>query len=174
MKKTREQINAEARERMAEYRKTPEFRVWFEQSRELRRALKEKYRRAAGARPRQEIADEAAKRRAQAAQRMAMRSIHDAHVKKYWRVIKSRSKVKEWYAVNADKKRAYVIDRRDALTDAYVVQNLKSMGIEPNQITENLVSLKREAMQFRRLVKKAKTAISNHLKESHETVPKHA
>lgn len=104
----------------------------------------------------------------------AKSSLHDAHVKRYVRVMGARRQVAAWYASNGDKKRAYAMCRRAALTDAYVVQNLRAMGIDPEQLNEGLVALKREAMQFRRLSLQAKTAISNHLKENHEAVAEHS
>ena len=51
------------RERAARRRKTEAYRAWWERSRELRRSLKEKYRRQAGAKPRIEIMEAARKRK---------------------------------------------------------------------------------------------------------------
>ena len=178
MSKSREQRNADARERMAAYRSTDKYREWLERSREDRRLRKEKYRREAGAAPRRDISLAAADRRSSVARRRDERSVklslHDAHVKRYVRVMSARRKVAAWYVVNADKKRAYVMCRRSKLTDAYVSQNLIAMGIEPERISEGLVALKREAMKFRRLSLQAKTAISNLLKENHEAVEEHS
>lgn len=51
MAQTKEELNAKARVRMAAHRETQAYQDWLVASRELRRALKEKYRRQAGALP---------------------------------------------------------------------------------------------------------------------------
>ena len=51
MAQTKEELNAKARVRMAAHRETQAFQDWLVASRELRRGLKEKYRRQAGALP---------------------------------------------------------------------------------------------------------------------------
>jgi hypothetical protein len=76
-----------ARERARERRATPEYRAWLERSRELRRALKEKYRRKAGVKSRAERkAETVAKRALSVASARAPRAQDltkpcDAHVK---------------------------------------------------------------------------------------------
>lgn len=67
--KTAEQRRDESRMRMAEYRKTSEYQEWLIKSREMRRANKEKYRRAAGVPTRHEIAERAQQRAQQAERR---------------------------------------------------------------------------------------------------------
>ena len=102
--KTDDAARAKARERMAAYRKTPEYQDWLQRSRELRRGLKEKYRRQAGAKPRD--AQAAAEKREQeaAARRLRdeVRGLHDAHVKQFRRVMASRRKAAKRYVNNPD------------------------------------------------------------------------
>ena len=64
-----DEYRAKARERAAERKKTPEYMEWFNspEGKEYRRSMKEKYRRQAGARTRQEISEQGEKRRAELA-----------------------------------------------------------------------------------------------------------
>lgn len=84
MAQSKEELNRKARERMAARRKTPEYQAWLEESRERRKELKTKYRRAAGARPIEQVASDAAERRRQEqadkAERCVARSQPDGHV----------------------------------------------------------------------------------------------
>lgn len=61
---TSEERKEKARIRMAAYRQTDAYKEWLQSSRELRRSLKEKYRREAGATPRSELAEQTATRAA--------------------------------------------------------------------------------------------------------------
>lgn len=78
----------EARRRMAIWRTTPAYAQWLIDSRELRRSLKEKYRRNSGATPREEIKARAEKRKEEQKEREKRRIdkenarslLHDAHV----------------------------------------------------------------------------------------------
>lgn len=69
------------KERMAAFRLTPEYQVWLEKSRELRRELKAKYRREAGVLTRDErkARAESARKRRLEEKRSAV--LHDAHVR---------------------------------------------------------------------------------------------
>jgi len=176
MSRTKEELNEEARLRMAEYRKTPEFKLYLEQSRENRNRLKTKYRREAGARPRSEISEQAKAGRdaKQAAkQQKQQKQLHDSHVSKYFRVIKIRAKSAAEYASRPDAVKQRAAKRRNSLNDSYVLQNIKAMGVPSEAITPELIEMKREAMQFRRLSLQAKTILTNHQKEKHETLAKH-
>lgn len=169
---------AKARERMARRRQTPEYREWLRRSRELRRGLKEKYRRQAGARPRADIAAKAAAaREAQATSRehrRMLRGLHDAHVKRWERLKKAREMFAARYTAAPGRERERVSARKWALVDSYVAQQLRAMGVPQESITAELIELKREAIQFRRLSRQAKKLIANQRKEAHETVTKHA
>lgn len=85
MAMTNEERNAKAKARMAAYRQTPEYQAWLSESRELRKALKTKYRRAAGAKTREQIAADAAAKQHQVQQvqveRQVARLQPDAHVR---------------------------------------------------------------------------------------------
>lgn len=65
MAQTKEELNRKARERAAAWRQTPAYQEWLIRSRERRSALKTKYRRQAGAKPREQVALEADERRRQ-------------------------------------------------------------------------------------------------------------
>lgn len=81
---SKEELLQKARERQAAFRKTPEYQIWLQESRERRREFKAKYRRATGARPREQVALEADKRRQQVqairSERLAAKSQPDGHV----------------------------------------------------------------------------------------------
>lgn len=177
MKKTKEELNEKARLRMAERRKTPEFKLWLEQSRENRNRLKTKYRREAGARPRSEISEQAKARRdaKQAAKRQKQQEqLHKAHVSRYFEIVRGRAKSAAKYASKPDAVKQRAAKRRNSLNDSYVLANIKAMGIPSEAITPELIEMKREAMQFRRLSSQAKTILTNHQKEKHEALAKHS
>jgi hypothetical protein len=173
------------KDRHKAYHQSEDYRQWYGQSRDSRVARKEKYRREAGATPRFEIARVAEERKALAEQRSTERAnqrsterakkaaLNDWHVKRYLYVMQYRRNSAKWYEQNSEIKGNYQKNRKLALPDSYVAQNLKSMGLLPEQITERFIALKREAMQFRRLSLQAKTAISNHYKENHEALTEH-
>jgi len=96
----------------------------------------------------------------------ALKRLHDAHVKKYHQAIKWRARYAKRYATNRASEISRQSKRKAALPDSYVIQNLKSMGFQPGQVTPSLVALKREAMQYRRLSKSFKTAIKTQFKEN--------
>lgn len=85
MAMTTEERNAKAKARMAAYRQTPEYQAWLTESRERRKALKAKYRRAAGAKTRDQMAADAAARQHQVqlvqAERQVARAQPDEHVR---------------------------------------------------------------------------------------------
>lgn len=173
---TKDEINRKARERMAAYRQTPEYQDWYARSRELRRSLKEKYRRAAGVKPRdtQATARKRAKAEADRLLREEVRALHDAHVKRYRGVLQARAAYARRYARNPEGQCARVTAYKHALPDAYVALQIRLMGIDGAVITPALIELKREAMLFGRLSREAKRLISNQRKEEHEAVREHA
>lgn len=176
MAQTKTEENSKARERMAAYRETPEYQAWLIRSRELRRALKEKYRRQSGVQPR-DLQAMAAKRAAKdSARRLReeMRGLHDAHVRRYARGLVDREKFARRYASNPRAEIARVSAYKRALPDAYVAQQIRLMGVSSDAITPKLIELKREAMLFGRLSREAKNLISNQRKVEHETVSEHA
>lgn len=172
MAQTKTEENSKARERMAAYRKTPEYQAWLIRSRELRRALKEKYRRQAGVQPRdlRAMAEKDAARRL----REEKSRLHDAHVKRYARCLVDREKFARRYASNPRAEIARVSAYKRALPDAYVAQQIRLMGVSSDAITPKLIALKREAMLFGRLSREAKNLISNQRKVEHEPVSEHA
>lgn len=147
--------------------------------------LKRKYRRMAGARLRSEIAAEAkAKREAELAIRekhdshvKALRelqaALHDAHCRRYANVLLDRAKYAKRYEANPQAERRRASQRKQLLPDAYVLQQLKSFGIPREIVTPELIELKRESMQYRRLSRNMKSTLKNHLKEQNETITKH-
>lgn len=167
MAQSKEELNRKARERQAARRQTPEYREWLVRSRERRRALKAKYRRQAGAKPRDPQA--AAAKRAQALERRAVRearqALNDAHVARYRCVIKAREKSAKQYAKDPSKQRARSAARKLALPDSYVVEQLGYGGFPREAITEKVIELKREALQFRRLSRQVRAAISEKQEE---------
>lgn len=174
---TREELNEKSRLRMAEYRKTTEYKLWLERSRENRNRLKTKYRREAGAKPRTEIQEQAKARqdaKQAAKQQKQQKQLHDSHVSRYFRVIRIRARSAAEYASRPDAVKQRAAKRRDSLNDSYVLQNIKAMGILSEAITSELIEMKREAMQFRRLSVQAKTILTNHQKEKHEALTEHS
>lgn len=173
---TSEDARAKARERMAAYRQTPEYRDWLLRSRELRRGLKEKYRRQAGVKPRD--AQAAAEKREQEAAahglREEVRGLHDAHVKRFVGMRRAREAYVRRYVAFPERERARVSKYKEALADFYVAQQLRSMGVPQEAVTAELIEIKREALRFRRLSRQARSLIENQRKEEHETVAEHA
>lgn len=175
MTQSKEECNRKARERMAARRQTPEYRDWLLRSQDLRRALKEKYRRQRGVAPRgQAKAERLVKQVAARTLREEKRHLHDAHVRRYVRVMKDREKFAKRWARDRAGEIARVSAYKARLPDAYVAQQLRAMGIARAAVTPELMELKREAMQFGRLAREAKKLINNQRKEEHETVTEHA
>ena len=174
--KTDDAARAKARERMAAYRKTPEYQDWLQRSRELRRGLKEKYRRQAGAKPRD--AQAAAEKREQeaAARRLrdGVRGLHDAHVKRFDFLRRERASFAKRYANDPQAERERSAARKLALREGYVRQLLRNMGITNDEIAPEMIELKREAMLFKRLARQIRKAIANHNEENHEAITEHA
>lgn len=166
---SKDELNRKARERMAARRQTPEYREWLLQSRELRRSLKEKYRRQAGAKPRDVIKEAADAKRAIAAEqgrvREALASLHDAHVRRYRGVLSWRESGRRQWLQNPDPRRTRQAARRGELVDWYVRQMLCDTGFPVEAIDEHVMGLKREAILFRRLSRQIKNEISNQAKE---------
>ena len=162
-----EELSRKARERMAAHRQTPKYREWLERSRELRRALKAKYRRQAGAKPRDPQAAAAKLELAQERRvlREALQLLHDAHVARYRRVMREREKSARQYAKDPGKQRSRSAARKLALPDSYVVEQLGYGGFPREAITEKVIELKREALQFRRLSRQVRAAISDQQEE---------
>ena len=147
MSKSREQRNAEARERGTAYRSTDEYRAWLERSREERRMRKEKYRRDAGAIPRVEISRAAAAKRLNSELRS---SIQDAHVRLYRRIRR------QWEFMTADERREATARQRekrnrdrDRASEAYVRRLLvKNTSLKRSDIPVPLVLLKQAQLQI--------------------------
>ena len=175
MAQSKEEVNRKARERMAAYRQTPEYLDWLLRSRDLRRALKEKYRRQKGVAPRGLAkAERLAKQAAARTLREEKSHLHDAHVWRYAGVMKNRENFAKRWARDRGAVIARVSAYKARLPDAYVAQQLRAMGIASAAVTPALMELKREAMQFGRLAREAKKLINNQRKEEHETVTEHA
>lgn len=166
---------------MALWRQTPEYRIWLEKSRENRIRLKAKYRREKGVATREEKAAASKQRRLAMAKadahvklyRSLAEALHQAHVVRYHLALRDRAKYQRRWQTDPKRERDRVRKYKAALPDAYVISNIKAMGISPEQITPDLVALKREAMSFRRLSLQAKTILTNHNKETHESLTKH-
>lgn len=145
--------------------------------RQVRTNLKRKYRREAGAPLRVDIAAiAAAKREAIAMKKADLAAIekpHDAHVKRYARLIQARANYAIRWAKDPQKERDRVSAMKQALPDHYVVHNLKASGMPTEAITPHLISLKRESMEYKRISRTLKTAIKNNWKEENETITKH-
>lgn len=175
MAQSKEELNRKARERQAARRQTPEYREWLVRSRELRRALKAKYRRQAGAKPRDPQA--AAEKRAQEAalreRREALAALHDAHVRRYVAVLRDRRKAAKRYAADPEFHRKRSSARKKALPDSYVAELLRCGGFPRDAIDAHVIGLKREVILFRRLSREAKKLIHDERKEDHEAIAKH-
>lgn len=140
---------------------------------EWRREYKRIKRQEAGARSLNEIKKTAQDKRDAATKKKAekeLKILHDAHVKHFARL--NYAKFKYWE--NPDKHRSRQSLRKNALVDSYVVYNLKVSGIPDAAINPQLIELKRESMEYKRLQKMLKTAIKNNWKETNETIRKHA
>lgn len=175
-RQSRDELNRKARERMAAYRQTPEYQDWLQRSRELRRQLKAKYRRDAGVTPRDPAA--AAVRRARRAaareRRAVVAALHDAHVKRFRYVMRYRAQSASRYESNPEWHRARSAARKAALPDAYVLEQLRYGGFPAEAASAEVIELKREAIQFRRLSRQIRREISNQAKESsHEGIKQH-
>lgn len=174
---SRDELNRKARERMAAYRQTPEYQDWLQRSRELRRQLKAKYRRDAGAMPRDPEATAAKRARRDAARerRAVVAALHDAHVKRFRHVMRYRAQSARRYESNPEWHRARSAARKAALPDAYVLEQLRYSGFPAEAASAGVIELKREAIQFRRLSRQIRKEISNQPKEvSHESITQHS
>lgn len=140
-----------------------------EHKRQVRIALKAKYRREAGQRLRSDIQAEAKKKR-EASASVKQPKLHDAHVRRYLRLRNEREKYAKRYKAQRQKE----IDRqskyKQRLPDAYVVTRLKEMGLGADGVCPALIAVKREAILFRRLSLQAKTILKDLWKENHEAI----
>lgn len=166
--------NEQARLRMAQYRTTAAYQAWLVSSREMRKEHKAKYRLQAGSRLRVDMDAESLARRAVAAQVVAgYHGLHDAHVRRYAGVMSSRRKSKQRYDRSPEAEGARVSLYKQRLPDAYIIQNLKVMGVPTAVITPEVIGIKRESMQYRRLAKEIKSTLKNLWKAEHEAITKH-
>lgn len=160
---------------LRKYQKAPIGEVVDQTAR--RREYKRLQRRKAGAPLRADIAAKAqAKREAKAiktAIRKQLSELHDAHVKRYARVLRSREASAKRFRENPQFHRDRISRYKQSLPDSYVIQNLKSAGILKEVITPSLIELKREAMQYERLARHIKSTVKNHLKDQNEAITKH-
>ena len=124
---------------------------------EWRREYKRILRQKAGCKTLAEIKSAAEKKRVDLKPKLKP-AIHDAHVRR-WKCIE------RW-------KRQF-IKRKEGLSDIYIKEKLKQFGIPLEQITRELIELKREAMTAMRLPRNIKKEKKNHWKEENETITKH-
>lgn len=106
-------------------------------------------------------------------ERLQKKQLCDSHVKRFIQVMRDRKKYALRYLNDPEKEKARASRRKQLLPDSYIKQQLKSFGIPVNAITPELVTLKRQAMDARRISKTIKRAIKNHWKEENETITKH-
>lgn len=104
----------------------------------------------------------------------APKRLHDAHVKHYKYLQKAKQAYAIRYAKNPQSERERSSKRKQQLPDSYVVQQLKGMGFWADSVSSELIALKREQMQYRRISREVKTTVKNQLKEDHETINKHS
>lgn len=146
---------------------------------EYKREYKRIQRRKAGARLRADMTAKTQAKREAAAIKAAIRlqqqkdAPHDAHVKRYAKAISDRAKYAKRYKANPQAERQRTAQRKQLLPDAYVIQQLKSCGIPREIVTPELIDLKRDCIQYRRLSRNIKSTVKNHLKEQNETITKH-
>ena len=160
MAQSKEERNKKAVECMAEYRKTEAYQRWLIESRERRKALKEKYRRERGCKPRTEIADQkkqrAAEKDRQQEERRMFRAqfvgpprpkaiLNDAEYQR-WRYRRDGGKYQKM-------KRGKHISQ---CSESYVAQQL---GVRVGDVPKEIVDLKREQILFSRVVKKLRKQI---------------
>ena len=185
-KRTKEQIKAErnerARLRMAEYRKTAAYQEWLLASRELRKGLKAKYRRESGCVSLDEIKDRARKRKEliDASKAMARADKEarqkdencwcDAHIKRFYRLKKLKEDYAKRYNEDPEKERARSRHAKADLKDAYIRQLLFSMGFAREQITPQVIELKREQLALRRLSREAEKAAVKQMENEYEAI----
>ena len=168
--------NEESRVRMAAYYKTDAYKQYLINSRERRRLYKESRRRRAGIQPKgtatRKMEEAAQAKRDAKNKEEALWS--ESHVKRYTKIMRNRRKAMERWENNREEEKARA---RKAIADmkpAYIRQQLKSMGINRNQITPELMEMKREQLSMRRLSREADIAASKQLKEEYEAITKHA
>lgn len=144
---------------------------------EWRREYKRIRRRQRGGLSRAEIAEKAKEKRDFEALKMesqrALKMLHDAHVKQFKERERNRARMASLYQLNPGKQRARQRERKQALVDSYVVQNLVASGIPRVEISPYMIELKREQMQLRRLALELKQSAAKTRKEHYETVAKH-
>ena len=160
MAQSKEERNKKAVERMAEYRKTEAYQRWLIESRERRKALKEKYRRERGCKPRTEIADQKKQRAAEKDRQQEERRRFKAQFigPPRPRAVMSDAEYSRWRYRNdcgeyQKKKRSRQIY---GVADCYVAQRL---GLPVKHIPEGLISLKREQILFARSMNKLRKQI---------------
>lgn len=184
--RTKEQIKAErnerARLRMAKHRETEAYQEWLIASRERRRLLKEKYRRAAGCMPRDVIKENARIRNESIAASKAIAKAErearqkdkngwcDAHIKRFYMLKKLKEDYARRYAEDPEKERARSRQVKADLKDTYIRQQLFSMGLSREQITPQIIELKREQLALRRLSREAEQAAVKQMENEYEAI----
>lgn len=160
MAQSKEERNKKAVERMAEYRKTEAYQRWLIESRERRKALKEKYRRERGCKPRTEIADQKKQRAAEKDRQQEERRRFKAQFIGPPRPSAgmSAAEYQRWRYRNdcgeyQKKKKARHVCK---CSDSYVAQQI---GMPVECVPEEVISFKREQILFSRVVKKLRKQI---------------
>ena len=105
--------------------------------------------------------------------RAIQRRLCDAHVKRYRQMNKDRAKSMSIYWRNPDHKRNYQRERKKAMTDSYVCQQLMAQGFSREAIDAHILNLKREFMGLRRLSREIKQAVASLPKDEHEAISQH-
>lgn len=144
---------------------------------EWRREYKRVIRLESGCKPRSEKIAESelktAKKEAVKLEKMQLKSLHDAHVMQYFRVMKARQRAATKYKTQPEKEKQRSRKYKSRLPDAYVVQALVLQGVSKEKISPRIVDLKREQMTWRRLSLQLKQAVHKHHKEIYEAITKH-
>lgn len=139
----------------------------LQRKREYRERLAKNERRSLLVRPRRSY-DQHVK-----AYRKWLSVLHDAHVRRYLAVIKSRQKYALKYSASPEKERERVRNYKSKLPDAFVIEKLGLPKGVCKEILATLIELKREQLMVRRLSRQLKDAARIVNKEHYESLQRH-
>lgn len=160
---TKEERNARARERAAAWRKTDAYRKWLLESRERRAKLKEKYRRQAGIKSRDELrAEKQSKEAKNQAKREEKLKFLDQFIGPPLPTVKALGSARyQRFLYQREHVRQYQIEKRkryaDSVTYAYAREQLHMKNA-----SQELV----EVMRVKLLIKRDISRLTNAIKEA--------
>jgi hypothetical protein len=87
--------------------------------------------------------------------------LHDSHVRRWRKALRWRDKAREVYAKHPERERARSVQRKQRLTQGYVVYQLLQMGVPKEIVDARLIDFKREQLTIRRLARLLKKEKAN-------------